>query len=75
MPIPDYQDFMLPLLQDIFDGLEHKIRDITEQLAGNCGLGGAHDLFDNLDRFSDGKAEYIRVATKGWREVAESAGR
>jgi hypothetical protein len=33
-------------------------------------LGGAHDLSDNLDRLSGGKAEYIRVATRGWQEFA-----
>lgn len=32
-------------------------------------LGGAHDLSDNLDRLSDGKAEYIRVEVKEWRKV------
>ena len=31
-------------------------------------LGGAHDLSDNLGRLPGGKAEYIRVATKGWQE-------
>jgi hypothetical protein len=30
-------------------------------------LGGAHYLADNLDRLSGGEAEYVRVATKGWR--------
>jgi hypothetical protein len=34
-------------------------------------LGGAHDLSDNLNRLSGGRAEYIRVGTKRWREVAE----
>ncbi len=32
-------------------------------------LGGAHDLGDNLERLSGGQAEYIRVATKRWREM------
>jgi hypothetical protein len=36
-------------------------------------LGGVHDLSDNLDRLSDGKAEYIRVATRRWQEFAVSA--
>ena len=38
-------------------------------------LGGAHDLSDNLDCFSGGKAEYIRVATKRWHEFAGNAGK
>jgi hypothetical protein len=38
-------------------------------------LGGAHDLSDNLDRLSGGKAEYVRVATREWREVAEDVSR
>jgi restriction system protein len=38
MPIPDYQDFMLPLLQAISDGQEHKVRDITENVANKCNL-------------------------------------
>jgi hypothetical protein len=38
-------------------------------------LGGAHDLADNLDRLSDGRAEYIRVGMRAWREVGERAGR
>ena len=38
-------------------------------------LGGAHDLSDNLDRLSGGKAEYIRVATKQWQEFAGDVGR
>ncbi len=32
-------------------------------------LGGAHDLSDNLDRLSEGKAEYIRVEVEEWRKA------
>ncbi len=32
-------------------------------------LGGAHDLSDNLERQSDGKAEYIRVKVKAWKQI------
>ena len=44
---------------------------------GKCSLiilGGAHDLSDNLDRFSGGQTEYIRVATKRWQEIAGDIG-
>ena len=37
-------------------------------------LGGAHDLSDNLDRLSGGRAEYIRVATKRWLKFGGDAG-
>ena len=38
-------------------------------------LGGAHDLSDNLDRLSGGKAEYLRVGAKQWQEFAGDVGR
>ena len=34
-------------------------------------LGGAHDLSDNIDRLSGGKAEYIRVETSAWDRLTE----
>jgi restriction system protein len=33
MPIPDYQTLMLPVLKAVADGNEHRIGDVTEQLA------------------------------------------
>jgi len=47
---------------------------VKRLLRGNFALvilGSAHDLADNLDRLSGGKAEYIRVATKRWREYTK----
>jgi restriction system protein len=38
MPIPDYQDFMLPLLQAVSDGKDYHIRDLTGRLADTLGL-------------------------------------
>lgn len=38
MPIPDYQDFMLPLLEALTDGNERRIRDLTGCLADRFGL-------------------------------------
>ena len=36
--IPDYQTLMLPLLKSVSDGLEHKYRDIIENLASEFKL-------------------------------------
>lgn len=33
-------------------------------------LGGAQDLSDNLERLSDGTAEYVRVDVDAWRECS-----
>lgn len=35
-------------------------------------LGGAHDLSDNLERIAPGKAKYIRVEVKAWKEVTSN---
>jgi len=36
--IPDYQSIMLPLLEHISDGKEHKMRNVTEELAIKFGV-------------------------------------
>jgi restriction system protein len=36
--IPDYQSIMLPLLEFISDGKEHKMRDVTDELAIKLGV-------------------------------------
>lgn len=36
--IPDYQSIMLPLLQYIADNREHKMRDVTDELAKQLGV-------------------------------------
>ena len=66
---------------DLFclDGRPHLIRGRGRQakrlLAGRSFsvviLGGAHNLADNLDRLSAEKIEYVRVATKRWKEYAQ----
>src|SRR5687768_7403833 len=38
MPIPDYQDCMLPLLEALADGKDHQLRAITAALADRFGL-------------------------------------
>ena len=38
MAIPDYQTIMLPLLDFVSDGKEHRIRESVEALAGHFGL-------------------------------------
>jgi hypothetical protein len=37
-------------------------------------LGGAHDLSDNVNRLSGGKAEYIRVEVEAWKKFAGEIG-
>lgn len=38
MSIPDYQSFMLPLLEAVSDGKSHVLRDLTRQLSNRFGL-------------------------------------
>ena len=38
MAIPDYETLMLPVLKIAGDGQEHRIRDVTDQLARDFGL-------------------------------------
>ena len=38
MPVPDFQQFMLPLLLELADGKEHKLNDVTERLAARFAL-------------------------------------
>ena len=38
MAIPDYQSIMLPLLRHLSDGIEHKMRDVTDELAIILGV-------------------------------------
>jgi restriction system protein len=36
--IPDYETLMLPVLESIADGAEHRLRDVTQRLAGKFQL-------------------------------------
>jgi restriction system protein len=57
MSVPDYQSLMLPVLKNVSDGKEHKIRDIIETLAIEFQLtdedrkellpSGQQSIFDN----------------------------
>ncbi|MEX0805830.1 MAG: hypothetical protein WD688_21305 [Candidatus Binatia bacterium] len=38
-------------------------------------LGGSHDLKDNVERLSGGKAEYLRVELEAWRKFAVRDGK
>jgi restriction system protein len=38
MPVPDYQTFMLPLLEATRDGTEHPITELREEIAQTLGL-------------------------------------
>jgi restriction system protein len=37
MPIPDYQSLMLPLLELLEDGKEHRLRDVVSVLEQQFG--------------------------------------
>src|SRR3954470_18466722 len=41
MPLPDYQGFMLPLLQELEDGSEHALSAIREGVAAKLGVSQA----------------------------------
>lgn len=41
MTIPDYQSFMLPLLQELSDGKDRRLRDVVKQLADHFKLSDA----------------------------------
>jgi restriction system protein len=41
MAIPDYQDFMLPLLEAVADNADHRMRDLTQCLGDRFNLGDA----------------------------------
>ena len=57
MPIPDFQSFFLPLLEQVSDGKEHKLRELIEILAKHFKLSdnernellpsGNQAIFDN----------------------------
>jgi len=39
MPVPGYQEFMLPLVKLASNGQEHKITDAIDALADQFGVG------------------------------------
>jgi restriction endonuclease Mrr len=39
--IPDYETLMLPLLESIADGAEHRLRDVTQRLAPMATIGAS----------------------------------
>jgi restriction system protein len=57
MPVPGYEEFMLPMLRLIADGGEHNVRDVRDQLASEFKLtpadraemlaSGKQSVFDN----------------------------
>jgi restriction system protein len=57
MPIPGFQDVMLPFLQSVSDKAEHHVSDVRELLASQFKLtaeerkellpGGTHAVFQN----------------------------
>jgi restriction system protein len=57
VPVPFFQDIMLPLLEAIADGQEHQLRSVRQKMAPRFGLtendlqgktpSGANNLFAN----------------------------
>ena len=61
MGIPDYQTIMLPLLNFISDGEEHKSRDVAEHISNEFNL--SED--ERKELLSSGKQPIIRNRV-GW---------
>lgn len=60
MNIPDYQHFMLPLLKAVPDGDDHRMRDLTKELADQFGISEE----DRQQILPSGQSTYVanRVA-------------
>jgi len=84
MPIPDFQNLMLPLLQIAADGAEHRLSDVIEALAQQFQLSeaeraellpsGIQPRFDNRvgwARTHLGKAGLLESSRRGWFRISE----
>ena len=70
MPIPDYQQIMLPLLICIKDGQVHDMREVIEQTGGHFGLNDV----DRTHRLPSGK-QFTFDNRVGWaRTYLKKAG-
>ncbi len=82
MPIPDFQNLMLPLLHLAADGADHRFRDAIEALARQCALtdaeraellpSGKQARFDNKvgwARTHLGKALLLESLRRGWFRI------
>ena len=67
MPIPDFQNLMLPLLQLAVDGAEHRLSDAIEALAQHPRLsntGRAELLPSGIQPRFDNKADWAPTWAK-----------
>ncbi len=84
MPIPDFQNLMLPMLQLAADGQEHRLSDMIEALAQQFELteddraellpSGGQARFDNRvgwARTHLGKALLLASPRRGWLRISE----
>jgi restriction system protein len=70
MPIPNYQEFMLPLLEAVADGRTHRMRDLTERLADRFQLTEA----ERQQLLPSGQTTYV-ASRVGWaRTYLKKAG-
>jgi restriction system protein len=78
MPIPDYESLMLPFLDEIRDGREHRVADIRERISARLGLtdeelsemlpSGSMPVFNNRlhwAKFYLDKAGLLATPTRG----------
>lgn len=84
MPIPDFQNLMLPMLRLAADGVEHRLSDAIEELAQQLKLSeaeraellpsGIQPRFDNKvgwARTHLGKALLLESPRRGWFRISE----
>lgn len=84
MPIPDFQNLMLPMLQLAADGAEHRLSDAIEALAQQFQLSeaeraellpsGGQARFDNKVGWASthlGKALLLERRRRGWFSITE----
>ncbi|MBX0329919.1 restriction endonuclease [Oscillochloris sp. ZM17-4] len=84
MPIPDFQNLMLPMLQFAADGTEHRLSDTIDALAQQLKLSeaeraellpsGIQARFDNKvgwARTHLGKAKLVESLRRGWFRITE----
>ncbi|MCX7790508.1 MAG: winged helix-turn-helix domain-containing protein, partial [Chloroflexaceae bacterium] len=82
MPIPDFQNLMLPMLRIAADGAEHRLSDAIEALAQQFALteaeraellpSGVQPKFDNRvgwARTHLGKALLLESPKRGWFRI------
>jgi restriction system protein len=84
MPVPDYQDLMLPVLTALADGTEHKIAELRDQIANKLQLtaedraamlpSGQQPIFDNRVGWAKTylvKAGMLAIASRGTYRITE----